>query len=67
MFFLRIAHVVLFNLNQFFFVWRGDRSLCDQSPHLFAMSNQNEASMADVWVETGSGREWRLEEDGCFW
>lgn len=41
--------------------WRGDTTLREQFPRLYAMSNQKEAKVADVWVTMEVGREYRFE------
>lgn len=40
--------------------WRGELPLRDKFPRLFAMSNQKEATVAEIWVSNGVEREWRF-------
>lgn len=41
-------------------VLRGGVCFRDKYPWLFALSNQKEATVADVWVNGEMGREWRF-------
>jgi hypothetical protein len=40
--------------------WRGEVPLCRKYPRLFAISNQKEAKVAEVWREGGSGPDWNF-------